>query len=32
MNILQIIGLSVCLGVPVLVGLAWVIMGKSMNG
>ena len=31
MNILQIIGLSVCLGVPVLVGIAWVSMGDSMD-
>jgi hypothetical protein len=31
MNILYIIGLSVGLGVPFLVGLAWVIMGDSME-
>lgn len=31
MNILQIIGLSVCFGLPVLVVVAWVAMGDSMD-
>lgn len=31
-NILQVVILSVCISVPVLVAVAWIVMGKSMDG
>lgn len=31
-NILQVVILSVCISVPVLIAVAWIVMGKSMDG